>query len=268
MAALVEGNETRLLPYADVGALLAAREAGEGLGGLESQAGESGPAVEAADFAPLVTRPSKVICVGLNYKDHILEMGRELPAYPTLFAKFADTLAGARDELRLSAASEGVDWEAELAVVVGREVRNADRDAAQAAIGGFTVANDISMRDWQRRTGQWLQGKAFESSTPLGPVMVTPDEVDGAADLEISCTVDGVVKQRSRTSQLLFTPADIVAYVSAITTLRPGDVLLTGTPGGVGAGRSPAEFLRPGQVLTTTIEGIGSCRNACVEETS
>ncbi|XVQ09583.1 fumarylacetoacetate hydrolase family protein [Spirillospora sp. CA-255316] len=265
---MVQGKETRLLPYPDVGALLAAREADGVLAGPGGGAGEPGPEVDEADFAPLVTRPSKVVCVGLNYKDHILEMGRELPPHPTLFAKFADTLLGARDDLLLPAASEAVDWEAELAVVVGRRVRNADRRTARAAIAGFTVANDVSMRDWQRRTGQWLQGKAFEATTPLGPVLVTPDEVDGAEDLEISCTVDGVVKQRSRTSQLLFTPADIVAYVSAITTLHAGDVLLTGTPGGVGAGRTPAEYLRPGQVLTTTIEGVGSCRNACVEETS
>ncbi|MEU6192199.1 fumarylacetoacetate hydrolase family protein [Streptomyces sp. NPDC047061] len=218
------------------------------------------------EYAPLVPHPSKILCVGLNYKDHIAEMGRETPEYPTLFGKFADTLLGAEDDLVLPAESGAVDWEAELAVVVGRTVRHASTAEAVAAIAGFTVANDVSARDWQRRTGQWLQGKAFEATTPLGPVLVTGEEVDAAADLEISCMVDGVVKQRSRTSQLLFGPADIVAYVSRFTTLRPGDVLLTGTPGGVGAGREPAEFLTPGQVLTTTVEGIGSCHNTCVEE--
>lgn len=267
-AVLVEGGATRLLPWPDVGAVLAEQAAGRAPRDLASAATGAGPRAADARYAPLVTAPSKIVCVGLNYRDHIREMGRETPAHPTLFGKFADTLLGAHDDLVLPAASRRVDWEAELAVVVGRPVRAASAAAAEAAIAGFTVANDVSMRDWQHRTGQWLQGKAFERTTPLGPVLVTPDEVDGAADLEITCAVDGEVVQRSRTSELLFGPADLVAYVSRITTLRPGDVLLTGTPGGVGAGRVPERYLEPGQVLTTTIESIGGCRNTCIEETS
>jgi acylpyruvate hydrolase len=216
--------------------------------------------------APLVPTPSKILCVGLNYRSHILEMGRDLPAHPTLFAKFADTLMGAHDDLALPAVSDEVDWEAELGVVVGARVRRASAEEAAAAIAGYTVLNDVSMRDWQWRTAQWLSGKAFEASTPVGPWLVTPDEVDDAADLALRCEVDGEVMQSSRTSDLLFRPADLVAYISQITTLRPGDLIATGTPGGVGAARTPRVFLAPGQVLRTVIEGIGECVNVCVTE--
>ncbi|HVS41338.1 MAG TPA: fumarylacetoacetate hydrolase family protein [Candidatus Dormibacteraeota bacterium] len=218
----------------------------------------------ALDWAPLVPSPSKIVCVGLNYRSHILEMGRELPTDPTLFAKFADTLLGAHDDLVLPANSEEVDWEAELGVVVGAPVRHASTDQAAAAIAGYTVLNDVSMRDWQWRTTQWLSGKVFEASTPVGPCLVTPDEVGNAADLALRCEVDGRVMQSSRTSDLLFGPAELVAYVSRITTLRPGDLIATGTPGGVGAARTPKVFLAPGQVLRTVIEGIGECVNTCV----
>ncbi len=193
-------------------------------------------------------------------------MGRELPAHPTLFAKFADTLLGARDDLVLPAVSEEVDWEAEPGVVVGAPVRRASTAQAAAAIAGYTVLNDVSMRDWQWRTTEWLSGKAFEATTPVGPWLVTPDEVGDAADLALRCEVDGRVMQSSRTSDLLFRPADLVAYVSRITTLRPGDLIATGTPGGVGVARTPRVFLAPGQVLRTVIEGVGECVNTCVAE--
>ncbi|MQA12560.1 MAG: 2-hydroxyhepta-2,4-diene-1,7-dioate isomerase, partial [Pseudonocardiaceae bacterium] len=159
-----------------------------------------------------------------------------------------------------------IDWEVELGVVIGTPVRRASPQQADAAIAGYTVINDVSMRDWQRRTAQWLQGKAFEASTPVGPTLVTGDTLNNAADLELRCEVDGHVMQRSRTSDLLFTPADIVAYISQITTLLPGDLIATGTPGGVGAARDPQTFLQPHQVLRTTIEGIGECLNTCVAE--
>ena len=222
-------------------------------------------AVEDAEFAPLVPSPGKVICVGLNYRDHILEMGRPLPEYPTLFAKFADSLVGAHDDVVLPPGSGKVDWEAELAVVVGRTVGRADERSAREAIAGFTVANDVSARDFQRRTNEWLQGKTFDSTTPLGPWLVTADETGPEPDLEITCAVDGVVKQHSTTGELVFGPVELVRYISAITTLRPGDVILTGTPGGVGDGRDPKEYLRPGALLTTGIAILGETRNLCVE---
>lgn len=227
--------------------------------------GESVP-LDGAEYAPLVANPGKIICVGLNYRSHILETGRPLPEYPTLFAKFPDSLLGADDDLVLPSVSDSVDWEAELGIVIGATVRRVDASQARTAIAGYTIINDISMRDWQSRTAQWLQGKTFEGSTPVGPWLVTPDEADDAADLEIRCEVDGDVRQRSRTSDLVFSPAEIVSYISSFATLRPGDLIATGTPGGIGAARNPKVFLEPGQVVRTAIEKLGQCRNVCVKE--
>ena len=261
-AARLEGDALVPLAASDVGELLAQ---GNPAAAAERPGAGPVPASEAS-FAPVITRPSKVLCVGLNYRAHILETGRELPEYPTLFAKFADTLLGAHDDLVLPAVSERVDWEVELGVVIGRPIHRASRDEAAAAIAGYTVTNDVSMRDWQRRTLQWLQGKAFERTTPAGPYLVTGDEVGDAADLEIRCEVDGAVMQQSRTSDLLFGPADIAAYASQIITLQPGDLLLTGTPGGVGDARTPPVYLQPGQTLRSVVEGVGECVNQCVAD--
>ena len=259
-AARLDGDVLVPLDAADVGEMLAGGGPGRPREGARPE-----PAAE-ADFAPVVTRPGKVICVGLNYRAHILETGRELPEYPTLFAKFADTLLGPRDDLALPSVSDRVDWEVELGVVIGRPVYRATPAQAAAAIAGYTVVNDVSMRDWQARTLQWLQGKMFEHSTPAGPYLVTPDEVGDAADLEVRCEVDGAVMQQSRTSDLLFKPAEIVAYASQAITLKPGDLIATGTPGGVGNARKPPVYLRPGNVLRTWIEGLGECVNHCVAE--
>lgn len=255
-----DGSTLVPLDAPDVGALLASR-------GAPTTAGEAVVPVKDADFAPVVTNPSKIICVGLNYRTHIIETGRDLPEYPTLFAKFAQTLMGPNDDLAIPAVTERCDWEAELGVVIGKPVHRATAAEAADAIAGYTVTNDVSMRDFQRRTLQWDAGKIFEHTTPAGPYLVTPHEVDDAADLEIGCSVDGETKQLARTSDLLFKPVDIVAYVSQAITLNPGDLLLTGTTGGVGDARKPPEYLRPGQVLRTWIEGLGECLNHTVPET-
>jgi acylpyruvate hydrolase len=218
---------------------------------------------DAVDLAPVVPRPRKIFCVGLNYRAHILEMGREIPTAPTLFAKFDRALIGPVDDIVLPKESEQVDWEVELTLVIGRSVRRASADEAAEAIAGYTVGNDVSMRDWQWRTPEWLQGKTFESSTPIGPELVTTDELS-VENLEVLCEVDGEVMQRSRTSELVFSPADLVAYASTIITLDPGDVIMTGTPGGVGGARKPPIFLKAGSEVRTTIEGIGSLVNRCV----
>jgi 2-keto-4-pentenoate hydratase/2-oxohepta-3-ene-1,7-dioic acid hydratase in catechol pathway len=215
--------------------------------------------VPESGLAPLLPQVGKVICCGLNYGDHIQEMGRELPEYPTLFAKFADTLAAPAAELTVHG-SDRVDWEAELAVVVGEMITRANEAEAEAAIAGYTVANDVSMRDWQNRTLQWFQGKAFDATTPVGPVLATADEFDGSG-FEVRGYVNGELVQQGNTRTLVFGPARLLSYISQFTTLRPGDLVLTGTPGGVGMGMKPPRFLADGDVITTEIDGIGRLEN-------
>ena len=218
-------------------------------------------------YAPLVTTPEKIICVGLNYRSHILEMGRELPEYPTLFAKYSRSLIGANDDIVLPSVSDAVDWEAELGVVVGSPLRHGSESEAAAAIAGYTVVNDISARDFQNRTLQWLQGKTFESSTPVGPWLVTPDgETAETVSHRLTCAVDGELMQEADTGDLVFSPAALVSYISSIITLMPGDLIATGTPGGVGHARKPPRYLTDGSEVVTRIEGIGQCRNTCLDE--
>lgn len=261
-ARIDEGAAVEIVGYADVGAVLrtdgwrelAAGAAGSGIP-LESLADDA--------WAPVVPEPRKIVCVGVNYREHIREMGREEPDFPTLFTKYPEALIGAGDPLVLPPhAAEMVDWEAELAVVVGTRVRRADEATAAAAIAGYTVLNDVSMRDWQNRTLQWLQGKSFEGSTPVGPVLATVDEVPASA--RITTEVDGELVQDGRIDDLVFGPAAIVAYISQVFPLDPGDIVATGTPGGVGHARTPPRYLAAGQTLVTTIEGIGSLRNVVV----
>jgi acylpyruvate hydrolase len=243
----------RALPAAELGAYLRAHPVTD----APALAG-----VEVADAVPVLPLPSpgKVVCCGLNYGDHIEETGRERPAYPTLFAKYADTLIGPGATIELPAGVEA-DWEAELAVVVGTALRHATREQARAGIAGYTVANDISVRDWQRRTLQWFQGKAWDATTPLGPVVVTPDELDPAAGVEVVCRVNGVERQRGNTKTLVFDSAALLAYISTFTVLRPGDVVLTGTPGGVGMAMTPPTYLSDGDLVETEIACIGTLTN-------
>ncbi len=233
----------------------------------ERAAAAAGPthAVDGLDYAPLVPSPEKIICVGLNYRDHVLEMGSQLPEYPTVFAKFAPALVGAHDDIVLPWVSDQVDWEAELTVVIGRSVRHATPEQAAAAIAGYTVLNDVSVRDWQNRTKQFLQGKTFEHSTPLGPWLVTPDELP-AGGWEICTVLDGETVQRSTTAELVFSPVELIGYLSTILTLNPGDVIATGTPGGVGHARKPPRYLTDGAILVTSIAGVGELRNTCRRE--
>ncbi|OZC52486.1 2-hydroxyhepta-2,4-diene-1,7-dioate isomerase [Rhodococcus sp. WWJCD1] len=219
----------------------------------------TGPLVT-GDLALPLPAPAKVICCGLNYGEHIAETGRDLPTHPTLFTKFADSLTGPTDDVVIPGDVSG-DWEAELAVVVGRTLKRASRSEAADAILGYTVANDVSMRDWQKRTLQWFQGKAWDATTPVGPVVVTADEVDPGAGLTITCRVNGVQVQHDSTRTLVFDSAELLSYISIFTTLRPGDLVLTGTPGGIGMAREPAWFLADGDVLETEIESIGTLTN-------
>jgi acylpyruvate hydrolase len=268
-AVKVDGDVLVDLGAADLGEFLAAPRWRERAAAVSATApGTLTYPVTAADFAPLVPRPSKVVCVGLNYRNHITEMGRELPEYPTLFAKFADTLLGARDDLVKPAETDKWDWEAELAIVIGRPARRVSGPDAAAAIAGFTVLNDVSARDWQFRTKEWLQGKIWDRSTPVGPYLVTPDELPGgtAPALRVQLVVDGVTMQDDTTADLLFGPVALVEYVSTITRLNPGDIIATGTPGGVGNARKPPRFLVGGELVTARIEGLGETVNKVVKE--
>ncbi|MFE5212185.1 fumarylacetoacetate hydrolase family protein [Streptomyces sp. NPDC056600] len=265
-AVRLDGDSLVELGFPDVGALLA-QDDWQAL--AASAAGDRHP-VDGADFAPVVPAPTKVVCVGLNYRNHIQEMGRDLPQHPTLFAKFADSLIGAGDDIQRPAETEEFDWEVELALVVGRKVRRATGEEAEQAVAGFTVLNDITCRDWQFRTREWLQGKMWDSSTPVGPYLVTPDELPGGVRpvLDVTLTVDGEVMQSDNTGDLLFDPVALVEYVSTIVRLNPGDIIATGTPGGVGHARKPARYLTGGESVVTEIAGLGRLANRIVREAS
>jgi acylpyruvate hydrolase len=191
-------------------------------------------------------------------------MGRELPSHPTLFAKYALALTGARDPIPIPAESQQVDWEAELAVIVGRPARRVAAADALDFIAGYAVLNDVSMRDYQFRTIQWLQGKTWEKSTPFGPALVTKEEFTPGPLM--TSAVDGEVQQSTPTSDLVFSPEFLVSYISTIITLNPGDVIATGTPGGVGHAQDPKRYLQEGQIVVTTIEGLGQLTNRVIKE--
>jgi acylpyruvate hydrolase len=198
-----------------------------------------------------------VLCVGLNYRSHIEEMGRDLPEYPTLFAKFAETLTGPNDPVVAVEEDKELDWEGELVVVIGRTADRVSEADAPQYIAGYTAANDISMRGYQFRTKEWLQGKIWARSTPIGPVLVTADDVD-LDTATLRTTVNGATMQQHAIADLLFKPAYLVSYLSTILPLRPGDLILTGTPGGVGRARTPRVYLEPGDVVEVSIDGIGT----------
>jgi len=207
---------------------------------------------------------AKFLCVGLNYYSHMEEANLPKPDVPIIFTKFPSVLIGPSDEIILPNTSEMVDWEVEVGVVIGRRVREADEEEAAAAIAGYTVVNDVSVRDYQLHTSQWTPGKNLQSSTPVGPWIVTVDELGPNPDLGISTRVDGVVRQDGRTTDAIFTPAQIIAYVSGFITLEPGDIIATGTCEGVGHLMSPPVYLHDDQVLETTIERVGTLTNRCV----
>lgn len=263
-AVRVDGDTLVDLGHTDLGELLLRPD------WAEHARAATGPTWPAAGvpLATLVPRPSKVVCVGLNYRNHIQEMGRDLPEYPTLFSKFADTLIGATDDILRPAETDAFDWEVELAVVIGTPVRRATTAEAERAIAGFTVLNDITCRDWQFRTREWLQGKNWDSTTPVGPYLVTPDELPGGVrpSLAVRLLVDGEEMQSDTTGDLLFDPVALVEYVSTIVRLNPGDLIATGTPGGVGHARRPERYLVGGETVVAEIDGIGRLENRVVKD--
>ena len=247
-----------LVPLAGLSELGAATTA-EVLAAAERRTADAFPAA-GARLRPVVPSPAKVICVGLNYKAHIEETGRSDSDYPVLFPKFASSLTGPYAALDLPAESDQVDYEGELTVVIGQPGRRISEADAAGHVLGYTVANDISMRDYQYKTHQWMQGKAWDACTPVGPYLVTPDEVDISAQ-SISTTVNGEKVQDSSIALLIFSIPRLIAAISEFTELRTGDLILTGTPSGVGARRDPPLFLKSGDVVTVDVTGVGMLRN-------
>jgi acylpyruvate hydrolase len=218
------------------------------------------------ELRPVVPRPGKVVCMGLNYAEHVDEGVYDVPEYPVLFSKFAETLVAAGEPIVVPPESSAVDYEAELAFVIGRHVRRVSGAAALDAVGGYTIANDVSMRDYQYRTHQWLPGKNWAASTPLGPFLVTPDEVGDPHGLDISLELNGERMQSGNTRQFIFDIPAIVAAISEFVPLAPGDVVLTGTPSGVGYRRDPKVLLRDGDRVAVEIERVGRLENPVVAE--
>jgi acylpyruvate hydrolase len=221
--------------------------------------------VDHVTFLPPIPRPGKIVCLGHNYRRHIAEMGSPLPQYPVLFARFATTLIGHRQPIVLPKVSNQVDYEAELALVIGRTGKDIPKtQAAFDYLAGYTIFNDVSVRDYQRRTVQWMQGKNFDGTGPIGPALVTADEVRDPHALDITLRLNGEVMQQTNTSDFIFDIPTMLSYISEIMTLEPGDIIATGTPSGVGYARSPQVFLKPGDVVQIEIAELGMLENSVI----
>jgi 2-keto-4-pentenoate hydratase/2-oxohepta-3-ene-1,7-dioic acid hydratase in catechol pathway len=219
-----------------------------------------------AALLPPVPDPPKVLCIGLNYRDHAIEGGKAIPAEPVLFGKFANALIAPGEPIRLPKVSQKVDYEAELVVVIGRRGRDIPAERAFQHVAGYTLGHDVSARDWQFRgeEKQWIIGKTFDTFAPTGPHLVTADEVPDPHSLPIRLRLNGQTMQNSNTREFIFGVPQLIAYLSQVLTLEPGDLIFTGTPPGVGAARKPPVFLKPGDVVEVEIEGLGVLRNPVV----
>ena len=232
---------------------------------LEAHAAKA-PRVEASvRLGPPITRPSKIVCIGLNYADHARETNAKIPEEPVIFFKASTALAGPDDDLPLPRGSRKTDWEVELAVVIGRRARYVAREDAAAHVAGYALHNDYSERqDQLERGGQWSKGKSQDGYAPLGPFLATPDELADVANLPMWLTVNGESRQKSSTHQMIFDVPTLVSYLSRFMTLLPGDVISTGTPAGVGLGMTPPTFLKAGDVVELGIDGLGTQRQRIV----
>ena len=240
-------------------------QGGDGLARLARwMAGEGGkaPRVPAgARLAPAVARPSKLVCIGLNYRDHARESGAAQPSEPIVFLKATSALAGPEDDLRLPVGGDKTDWEVELALVIGARAKYVSVDSAMSHVAGFVLHNDYSERGFQlERHGQWTKGKSADGFAPLGPFLATPDELPGFASVHLWLKVNGETKQDGTTAEMIFDVPTLVSYVSQFMTLLPGDVISTGTPAGVGLGHKPPLYLRAGDVVEYGIDGLGQAR--------
>jgi len=228
-------------------------------------AGELSAVETPVDRCPPVPDPGQIVCVGLNYHDHAEEQDEEVPDKPMLFAKSPSSVTGPGEPIVHPRTVSQVDYEVELGIVIGRTAYRIDADEADEYVAGYTVLNDVSARDAQFEDGQFFRGKSYETFAPMGPVLASPDAVD-PNDLAVELRVNGETKQSSTTAEFIFDVGEVIEYVSGVTTLRPGDVISTGTPGGVGIFRDPPDLLEPGDEVEAEIEGIGTLRNHVVEE--
>jgi 2,4-diketo-3-deoxy-L-fuconate hydrolase len=250
----LEGEEIRPLAHEDMIEFIE-------YGGSPEPGEDTVPLGEARIHAP-VARPQKVIGIGLNYEDHAAETGADIPEKPIVFAKYANTVIGPGEAIRIPPITEQADYEAELAVIIGRAARNVPESGALDHVFGYTNANDVSSRDLQfSEGGQWTRSKSIDTFCPIGPFIATRDEIEDPQDLSIRCVLNGEVMQDGTTSKMIFSVAELVSFLSQGMTLVPGDIIVTGTPPGVGSARDPQVWLKDGDEVTIEIEGLGSLTN-------
>jgi len=226
----------------------------------------SSPLLDTVKLLAPIARPPKIVCIGLNYRDHAVESNMAIPEVPTVFCKFASSVIGPGDEVVLPKNSAKPDYEAEFAVVIGKGGRYIGEDKWQDHVFGYLNLNDVSARDYQLATSQWVIGKTFDTFCPMGPYIVTKDEIADPHNLDIKMTINGEVLQHSNTKHLIFNIPTLIAHLSSVMTLEVGDIISTGTPAGVGLGRTPQRWLVPGDEMVVEVEGLGALRNKCVAE--
>ena len=231
---------------------------------LSSASQEQGVRFEKVDLRAPIPHPGKIICVGLNYLDHVIESNSEVPDYPAIFSKYSNAVIGSGGAIELSGASDQVDYEAELAFAIGTRARHVTEDRAMDYVAGYFPLNDVSARDYQFFSSQWTIGKTFDTFAPMGPALVTQDSVPDPHNLRIRLLIGDEVMQDSNTNKLIFKIPYLVAFLSEVMTLEPGDVVTTGTPPGVGFARDPARYLQPGDVVRVEIEGLGVLENPVI----
>ena len=222
--------------------------------------------IEDISWMAPVPNPGKILCLGLNYRDHAAEVNKPLPDSPTIFSKFNNCVIGHQECIHIPKVSHQIDYEAELAIVIGKRAKHVSETDAMDYIAGYTALNDVSARDYQSKTTQWTIGKIFDTFAPMGPALVMRDEIPDPGNLDISLTLNGKVMQKSNTRNLIFSVPFLVSYLSQVLTLEPGDVISTGTPAGVGIARKPPLYLKSGDHVTISIEKIGELTNPVIPE--
>jgi len=234
---------------------------------IRAHAGDkAGIDIASVQFLPVIPNPGKIFCIGINYKSHLAETGREAPAQPMIFTRFADSQAGHLQPMIRPKVSEKLDFEGELAVIIGKKARHVSAAGALGCVAGYSAYNDGSVRDWQRHTSQFTPGKNFPQTGGFGPWLVTTDEIPDPSALTLQTRLNGVVVQEAKTDDLIFPVPQLIEYCSIFTTLNPGDVIITGTTGGVGAYRQPPLWMKPGDVVEVEISSIGVLRNPIAAE--